>query len=88
MIIGEKDDVCPADRAYELAERLQTLANEIVLLEVDHDLLLSGNDYLQLLAAELTDEVPSESTYQEVTLSAMTTTAGALFTTALLIATI
>lgn len=88
MFIGEKDDECPPGRALELADRLQTLANEIFLKEVDHDFLLSGDDFLNLLAAELTDEVPSESTYQEITLSAMTTTAGALFTAALLIATI
>jgi len=36
LIIGDKDDVCQPERAYETAESISTIANVITIVGEDH----------------------------------------------------
>ena len=70
MIAGEKDGLCPPERAYTQAGRIQTMANFITLEGKGHGVGSSGETFLNIMRAELTDEKPDSMT--TTTVSRMT----------------
>ena len=91
LIIGDGDDVCQPERAYETAETIPTIANVITIVGEDHLFpLRTGQLYLDTIAAELITEVPAEASYFEITMDNAVTSlvASSLISTLFLLANI
>ena len=62
MIAGEKDPLCPPERAYDQSGRIQTMANFIKIEGLSHGVASKGETFFNLMKAELTDEKPDSMT--------------------------
>ena len=67
MYVGENDAPCPPSEAFKRVEIIPSMANYVTLLGEDHGVFgyYSGQDYMELLNAELVDGTSVNDGYVE-----------------------